>query len=181
MPRHSLLLKNDPQFKEYLGINQDRKSKPVWGEDVDLNSSDSESSQEDSEEEDNTDLSNADKKQSQAEQQSISVERKDQKDSLKSTTDKQKKYKELFTVKLTNLPYQCKKAQIKKFFNSLKIASLHLPPKRKGFAFVGFKTEKDLKQALIKNKGFLNGRCVQMLKYIQKCESDGKPKQNEKG
>uniref|UniRef100_A0A2L2YCS3 Putative RNA-binding protein 19 n=1 Tax=Parasteatoda tepidariorum TaxID=114398 RepID=A0A2L2YCS3_PARTP len=174
-------LKNDPQFKEYLGVNQDRKSKPVWGEDVDLNSSDSESSQEDSEEEDNTDHSNADKKQSQEEQQSNSEERKeDQKDSLKSTTDKQKKYKELFTVKLTNLPYQCKKAQIKKFFNSLKIASLRLPPKRKGFAFVGFKTEKDMKQALIKNKGFLDGRCVQVLKYIQKCESDGKPKQSEK-
>nr|XP_042903709.1 probable RNA-binding protein 19 [Parasteatoda tepidariorum] len=227
-------LKNDPQFKEYLGVNQDRKSKPVWGEDVDLSSSDSESSQEDSEEEDNSDHSNADKKQSQEEQQSISEERKeDQKDYLKSTTGKQKKYKELFTVKLTNLPYQCKKAQIKKFFNSLKIASLRLPPKRKvifnfhiiilqkkykelftvkltnlpyqckkaqikkffnslkiaslrlppkrkGFAFVGFKTEKDMKQALIKNKGFLDGRCIQVLKYIQKCESDGKPKQSEK-
>lgn len=61
----------------------------------------------------------------------------------------------LLTVKVRGLGYNHKKKHIKQFFHPLVPKSIRVPQKIKGIAYVGFKTEKQLKQALNKNKSFL--------------------------
>jgi multiple RNA-binding domain-containing protein 1 len=61
----------------------------------------------------------------------------------------------LFTVKVRGLAYKAKKKDVKQFFYPLKPKSIRLPPKSKGIAYVGFKSEKEFKQALIKHLTFL--------------------------
>ncbi|XP_068085647.1 probable RNA-binding protein 19 isoform X2 [Anabrus simplex] len=60
-----------------------------------------------------------------------------------------------FTVKLRGLSYNGKKKDVKHFFLPLKPKSIRLPVKMKGIAYVGFKTEKEMKQALTKHRSFL--------------------------
>lgn len=62
----------------------------------------------------------------------------------------------LFTVKLFNLAYGTKKKDIKYFFRPLKLTSVRIPPKTSGFAYVSFKSSKEMKKALNKNKSFLS-------------------------
>ncbi|XP_059480054.1 probable RNA-binding protein 19 [Neocloeon triangulifer] len=64
----------------------------------------------------------------------------------------------LFTVKLRGLAFKHKKKDIKQFFDSLKPKSVRLCSEIKGIAYVGFNTEKEMKQALNKNKSFLDGK-----------------------
>ena len=60
-----------------------------------------------------------------------------------------------FTVKVRGLAYNHKKKDLKIFFKGMKPKSIRVPQKIKGIAYVGFKTEKLMKQALNKNKSFL--------------------------
>lgn len=63
-----------------------------------------------------------------------------------------------FTVKLKGLAYKHKKKDVKNFFKGIKPKSIRIPQKINGLAgiaYVGFKTEKQLKQALQKNKSIL--------------------------
>ncbi|GLH00023.1 Heterogeneous nuclear ribonucleoprotein 87F [Gryllus bimaculatus] len=71
----------------------------------------------------------------------------------------------LYTVKLRGLKYNSKKQQIKKFFSPLKPYSIRLPKLQKGIAYVGFKTEKMMKLALMKHRSFLEGRQISVLRY----------------
>ena len=91
------------------------------------------------------------------EEEEEKVEKVSDLDYLKSkTVVKDKEFVQHFTVKLSGLPYKCKKKDIKEFFGSnLKLKSVRLPPKIKGIAFAGFATEKERKQALVKNKSFM--------------------------
>lgn len=61
----------------------------------------------------------------------------------------------LFTVKIRGLGYKHTKKHVKQLFRPLKPVSIRVPPKIKGIAYAGFKTERDLKKALVKNKSFL--------------------------
>lgn len=65
-----------------------------------------------------------------------------------------------FTVKLRGLAYNHKKKDIKQFFRPLKAKSIRVPPKIKGIAYIGFKTEQHLRKALLKNKSFLGMNIV---------------------
>ena len=85
------------------------------------------------------------------------------------TAKKEKKSVELFTVKITGIPYKCKKKDIKMLFGpTLKPKSVRVPPKIKGIAFAGFATEKEQKQAFIKNKSFIGQNQIQVVKYVGK-------------
>ncbi|XP_046390578.1 probable RNA-binding protein 19 [Ischnura elegans] len=75
---------------------------------------------------------------------------------------------ELFTVKIRGLGFKARKSHVRHFFHPLKPYSIRLPPRIKGIAYVGFRTEKELKQALGKNKGFLAGRQIMVNKYEEK-------------
>lgn len=87
----------------------------------------------------------------------------------KQVKNKEKEQRELYTVKLHDLPYTTQKRDIKDFFHPLSIVSVRIPRKMKGFAYVSFKTEKALKKALLKNKSFLGGKqvCVSAYKNEQ--------------
>lgn len=82
-----------------------------------------------------------------------------------------------FTVKLRGLGYNHKKKHIKQFFSPLKPQSIRVPPKIKGIAYVGFKSEQHMKKALLKNKSFLDGKQLFVTKYEEKSEI----KENESG
>lgn len=84
----------------------------------------------------------------------------------------------LFTVKLRGLAYNHKKKDIKQFFNPLKAKSIRISPKIKGIAYVGFKTPQHLRKALLKNKSFLDGRQIFVIKYETK-EQKFEEEQNE--
>lgn len=64
-----------------------------------------------------------------------------------------------FLFQIMGLPYKCKKKDIKEFFRPLVPFSIRLPygkgKKVTGFCYVGFRTEKELKKALGKDKLFL--------------------------
>jgi len=62
---------------------------------------------------------------------------------------------QFLTVKVRGLAYKAKKKDVKQFFHPLKPSSVRLPPKSKGIAYVGFKSEKELRQALNKHLTFL--------------------------
>ncbi|XP_056631573.1 probable RNA-binding protein 19 [Diorhabda sublineata] len=89
-----------------------------------------------------------------------------------------KKIKEkikLFTVKLRDLPYNIKKRDIKQFFKPVSCYSIRVPRNIHGIAFVGFKTEKELNKALVKNRSFISGKQVSVAKYTtseEKSQSD---------
>ncbi|XP_055939944.1 probable RNA-binding protein 19 [Argiope bruennichi] len=207
-------LLKDPQFKEFLDVNKERKSKPVWAEDIDVapetgNGSDDAGSSSDSDYDANYKIQEetdevADSKQSQ----SVQKKKKNKKSKNKEDTDSAHEFDSKspikkeedtdsedkpdtsspikkddtfdcsFTVKLRNLPFKCKKKQIKQFFKPLKIKSLRLPPRSKGFAYVQFKTERDMKQALNKSKGFLDGHRVDVVKYVKQIVEEPKQKSN---
>lgn len=185
-------LKKDPKFKEFMAIHENRKSKPIWADDIDAG-----------EENDNSEISGEDddgygtshKGESELSAPGELIEQEEHKtkskkvipenaekssesnDTEKASDKKVKIYDYAYTVKLRNLPYSCKKKQIKEFFHPLKIASLRVPPKNKGFSYVSFKTEKDLNKALIKHRGYLGGRRVDVIKYTKK-EMFGNEKHN---
>lgn len=83
---------------------------------------------------------------------------KSNKASAVESTSKNHGPNKFFTVKLKGLAYNHKKKDIKIFFKGIKPKSIRVPQKIKGIAFVGFKTEKQLKLALNKNKCFLGNK-----------------------
>ncbi|XP_073956712.1 probable RNA-binding protein 19 [Choristoneura fumiferana] len=94
--------------------------------------------------------------------------------SVKTEEDKPKKVRNrpLFHVKITGLPFKCKKKDIKEFFKPLVPYSIRLPlgkgKKLAGFCYVGFREEKELKKALNKDKLFLGNHRVHVNKYEDK-------------
>ncbi|KAJ8922208.1 hypothetical protein NQ315_004145 [Exocentrus adspersus] len=80
----------------------------------------------------------------------------------------EKKVKEkikLFTVKLKDLPYSTKKKDVKQFFKPITPYSIRIPRNIHGFAYVGFKTERLYKKALMKDRSFIKGKRISVVKY----------------
>lgn len=75
---------------------------------------------------------------------------------------------QFLTVKVRGLAYKAKKKDVKQFFHPLKPSSVRLPPKSKGIAYVGFKSEKEMRQALNKHLTFLAGKRIMVTKYVAK-------------
>ncbi|CAH0546804.1 unnamed protein product [Brassicogethes aeneus] len=72
---------------------------------------------------------------------------------------------ELFTVKLKDLPYNCKKKDIKHFFKPNTPYTIRIPRNIHGIAYVGFKNEKSMKKALMKDKSFIGGKQISVFSY----------------
>lgn len=81
---------------------------------------------------------------------------------------KKKENLDLFTIKIHNVPYNTKRQEIIKFFKPLKPYSVRLPTKVHGFCYVGFKTEKDMSKAMLKNKSFIKGKQVFFSDFTEK-------------
>jgi multiple RNA-binding domain-containing protein 1 len=91
--------------------------------------------------------------------------------SLEKKTDKNQV--KLYTVKIRNIPKKIKRDELKKFFRPSKAHSVRLP-KNQVFAcaYVGFKLERDMKRALMKDKSFLKGKQVHVYEFTDKKEDD---------
>ncbi|XP_055630588.1 probable RNA-binding protein 19 [Toxorhynchites rutilus septentrionalis] len=75
---------------------------------------------------------------------------------------------DLFVAKIHNIPSKTKRQDLFRFFKPGKPYSVRIPPKQKGFAYVGYKTEAELKKALLKDKSFLGGKQVKVVDFTAK-------------
>ncbi|XP_076242891.1 putative RNA-binding protein 19 isoform X2 [Calliopsis andreniformis] len=187
--------KNDPLFMEFLESHSTDKA--IWNNDTILTTIQSKKDtddEDDDKESSSTDDSTEKKDEEEGEKQKVAdkvisdleymeaLKKKDQ----NSKTDQDKDSKntpthgpvKFFTVKLRGLTYNHKKKDIKQFFRPLKIKSIRIPPKIKGIAYVGFKTEQHLKKALLKNKSFLDGKQIFVTQY-EETERKAGQEQNE--
>ncbi|CAB0018109.1 unnamed protein product, partial [Nesidiocoris tenuis] len=89
---------------------------------------------------------------------------KEMAEKIVKTDDKQAAKKDPFSVKITNLPFTASKKDVQKLFENGSVTSVRMP--RKGFAYVGFKTQKDLRKGLIKNKSF-----VAIVEFVEASEA----------
>ncbi|EAT44565.1 AAEL004075-PA [Aedes aegypti] len=139
--------KNDPLFKEFVQV-QNKAGTAVW--DNQLQQTDSEGSGSEDEPE----------------------EQEPEKSEIKKepSVDKKKELKvaNLFVVKIHNIPSKTKRQDLLRFFKPVKPYSIRIPPKQKGFAYVGYKTEGELKKALLKDKSFLGGKQVKVVDFTAK-------------
>jgi len=103
---------------------------------------------------------------------------------VETAKKKEKKWQELHTVvirahemtKDKNSTRTFNKKNVKAFLKPLKLRSLRIPRQFRLVAYVGFKTEKEAKQALQKDKSFLEGVRVQVLKYEKPTGADSNKK-----
>ncbi|GFT89797.1 probable RNA-binding protein 19 [Nephila pilipes] len=104
--------------------------------------------------------------------------KKDESDN-KSPVKLKKTIDDSFSVKISNLSLKCNNKQIKEFFQNLKVTKLHRAPKFQRYAHVTFETEKDMKKALNRDKGFLDGCRVHITKCVKKFHESLKIKDEE--
>ncbi|XP_030745137.1 probable RNA-binding protein 19 [Sitophilus oryzae] len=183
--------KDDPMFEEFLQIHGDQdkltklKQKPLK---VDSDDSGAHSDVDQSDENDRgSDLEEAPKEKlaekpiSDMEYMKSLMKGSKVEDSSDETVEKkprqkmEKKIKEkvtLFTLKLKDLPYKIKKKDIREFFRPNVPFSIRIPRQIHGIAFVGFKTEKAFKKALLKDKSFIKGKQILVTKYEVKNSND---------
>jgi len=159
--------KNDPKFKEFLSVHSKKESWDNNAPKIDNDAvakTDAETPASENENEDN-----AEQEEETGKTESISDI-----DYLKSKKKPKepKPKKILFTVKLSGLPFKSKKKDLKPFFAPLKPASIRVPPKIKGIAFVGFLTEKEQKTALNKHKSFLGEHQINVLYHKEREQAE---------
>ncbi|KAF3425833.1 hypothetical protein E2986_06961 [Frieseomelitta varia] len=178
--------KNDPMFMEFLESHTTDKA--TWNNDMLITSqieerNDSESDDNESSTQDDDKNETKNKEEEKEEKQKIankvisdleymeSLKRKAtnvEKQVLSNKDTSKHSSIKLFTVKLQGLAYNHKKKDIKQFFRPLKAKSIRLPAKIKGIAYVGFKTEQHMRKALLKNKSFIGGKQIFVIKYETK-------------
>ncbi|XP_043252107.1 probable RNA-binding protein 19 [Colletes gigas] len=175
--------KDDPLFIEFLESHTANKT--VWKNDTLLTAIQSKEHS-DAEDNDKEASNKDDSEKEEAEKQKLAdkvISDLEYMETLKTKDHNTKKKKDsvekkaskggpvkFFTVKLRGLGYNHKKKDVKFFFRPLKAKSIRVPPKIKGIAYVGFKTEQHLKKALLKDKCFLGGKQIFVTKYEAKDE-----------
>ncbi|XP_058812393.1 probable RNA-binding protein 19 [Topomyia yanbarensis] len=135
--------KNDPMFKEFVET-QKKAGLAVWDNQLQQDSQESQTDHDQSEE--------------------ISYGARD----VQQTEAKERKLVNLFVVKIHNIPTKTKRQDLFRFFKPIKPYSIRIPPKQKGFAYVGYKTEAELRKALLKDKSFLGGKQVKVVDFSAK-------------
>lgn len=158
-------LKDDEEFQEFLKVqrNVGSKNRKLWSDDL------------------VTGLEDDPDNESEADQDDEVPEQPTKCKSSQQAKEKVVPKEEFaFTVKLSGLPFKCKKSQVKAFLAPAKASSIRLPPKTKGIAFASFKTEAELKQAMIKHRSFLNGHRIQMRVHQSASGDDSKSTSNAK-
>ncbi|XP_078046896.1 putative RNA-binding protein 19 [Augochlora pura] len=181
--------KDDPLFAEFLESHGGNKG--LWTNDTLLDDNEEESSNS----ENDTNGSDKDEEDKEKEEEKPKVadkvisdleymealKGKDQSTikNIEKKTASKRGLQKFFTVKLRGLGYNHKKKDIKHFFHPIKAKSIRVPPKIKGIAFVGFKTEQQLRKAMLKNKSFLDGKQIFITKYEEKEKGDAEENKNE--
>ncbi|XP_055599271.1 probable RNA-binding protein 19 [Uranotaenia lowii] len=153
--------KKDPLFQEFVKV-QGKAGSSVWENKLNPKEDDDDEQDESSsgevEEHDDQDL-------------------KEDKPSI--TVPKKLKFTNLFVAKIHNIPSKTKRQDLFRFFKPIKPCSIRIPPKQKGFAYIGYKTESDLKKALLKDKSFLGGKQVKVVDFTAKDRLKGEDESNQ--
>jgi multiple RNA-binding domain-containing protein 1 len=183
----------DPLFQEFMKSHA--KDKLAWENDVgvgedkadDSGKAESEVDEEEDEQEKpaNKEISDMDyMKQLMGEKEEPKPKVKGDKAAGYDKKDKKPKEElvKLYTIKIKNAPKKIKREELIKFFRPSKAHSVRIP-KTGGFAYVGFKLERDLQRALTKDKSFLKGKQIQVFDFTDKNflpegEGKGNQKQN---
>lgn len=181
--------KDDPLFQEFMKSHA--KDKLAWENDVGMGADKSK----DTEEEHTIDKE--DDKESDAKLANKEISDMDYMKQLMGDTSKvkekpkpgyekkDKKSKDdltrLFTIKIRNVPKKIKREELVKFFRPSKAHSVRIP-RTGGFAYVGFKLERDMQRALSKDKSFLKGKQIHVYDFTEKnfaSDPDGKTSQKQ--
>ncbi|XP_034831745.1 LOW QUALITY PROTEIN: probable RNA-binding protein 19 [Maniola hyperantus] len=108
---------------------------------------------------------------------------KDKKATVEEVKPKKVRNRPLFYVKITGLPYKCKKKDVKAFFKPLVPFSIRLPLEKKkkltGFCYVGFRTEKELNKALTKDKLFIGNHRLHVHKYEDRAKKEAEEQEQQ--
>lgn len=155
--------KDDPEFQEFMKANA--KDKLAWENDFGINDKKSDEAVEESDDDElsaklaNQEISDTDYlKQLMGTSSTSSLEKKSDKNLVK-----------LYTVKIRNIPKKIKRDELKKFFRPSKAHSIRIPKSQVfACAYVGFKLERDMKRALMKDKSFLKGKQVHVYELTDK-------------
>ncbi|OAD52210.1 putative RNA-binding protein 19, partial [Eufriesea mexicana] len=189
--------KDDPLFMEFLESH--KTDKAIWNNDTLTSEQATEFNNEIGNDETSDGDSNEEEKEEKNEEKKekpkiadkvisdleyMETLKKKEKNTEEKVSDSKSKFKhgstKFFTVKVRGLAYNHKKKDIKQFFRPLKPKSIRVPPKIKGIAYVGFKTEQHLRKALLKNKSFLDGKQIFVMKYeVKEQKSDEEQNENE--
>ncbi|XP_072744526.1 probable RNA-binding protein 19 [Anoplolepis gracilipes] len=191
--------KDDPLFMEFFETHTDNDVKALWKNDIDISMEKEKSDDDESKdgEDDESKESEAKKEEEENKEEekiankvisdleyieALKKKQQNVKSEEKSLISNVSKHGPLtfHTVKLRGLAYKHVKKHIKQFFHPIKVASIRIPPKIKGIAYVGFKTEQSMKKALMKNKSFLEGKQIFVSKYEQKEASESNENSNNK-
>ncbi|XP_036318086.1 probable RNA-binding protein 19 [Rhagoletis pomonella] len=177
--------KDDPDFQEFMKAHD--KKRALWAndagdvltpseeveenveEEVDIKSTDNENIDED-EKFDDDDNENKEKL---AEMPISDLDYMKNLMAKATSTSESKKSKtkaalDLYTIKMHNVPYKTKRQEILKFFKPQKPYSVRLPTNVHGFCYVGFKTDKEMAKAMLKNKSFIKGKQVFFSDFTEK-------------
>lgn len=175
--------KDDPEFQEFMKVHE--RNRTLWANDAtEVESSEksdlkdvsprdaSQSVEEDVHDEDSNEESEDGASSEKLAEKPISdmeyMKSLMSKNSISSTSSAKKSNLDLFTIKIHNVPYKTKRQEIIKFFKPLKPFSVRLPTNVHGFCYVGFKTEKDMTKAMLKNKSFIKGKQVFFSDFTEK-------------
>lgn len=172
--------KNDPLFQEFMQSHA--KDKLAWQNDVGIGEKKSEDEDSAASDEDNKlankEISDLDyMKQLMGKKAATAAKAKFEKKDKKSKEDLAK----LFTIKIRNIPKKIKREELIKFFRPSKAHSVRIP-RTAGFAYVGFKLERDMQRALAKDKSFLKGKQIHVVDFTEKnfnSEADSKSNQRQ--
>lgn len=181
--------KNDPLFQEFMKSHA--KDKLLWENDVGIAEKESQETTEtqpdedDHNETDDNKLANEEISDMDYMKQLMGDFAKIKKENNPSYEKKDKTSKEslqkLFTVKIRNVPKKIKREELMKFFRPSKAHSVRIP-RTGGFAYVGFKLERDMQRALAKDKSFLKGKQIHVYDFTEKnfsSDADGKSNQKQ--
>ncbi|XP_050698872.1 probable RNA-binding protein 19 [Eriocheir sinensis] len=173
--------KDDPTFGEFLKANEkgakEETSTPVVAKEEEEEEESSSEAEEEEEEEEELDDKLAQKKDisDQDYLKSLMKAAPQDKGHIEGTKPKKVKERKEFHTVVIRATEMCKakqsnsrtftKKSVKAFLKPLKFKSLRIPKNVRMVAYVGFKTEKEMKQALQKDKSFLDGVRVHIVKH----------------
>ncbi|ALC48638.1 CG3335 [Drosophila busckii] len=164
--------KDDPEFQEFMQAHD--KQRALWANDAALGATEQDNDEDDNEEEQQVEQEAAEEEVEEEPTEKLAaqpISDLEYMQTLKAgakTTKADKSNLELFTIKIHNVPYNTKRQDVLKFFKPLKPYSVRLPGKVHGFAYVGFKTEKDFDKGMLKNKSFIKGKQVFFSDFTEK-------------
>lgn len=156
---------------EAVAPKADAKTKKTKTEIVIANGNDDDNEEDDGSESDSPDDKLANLEISDADYLK-SLKNKKEQPKTETKTKKAKKETEkntdLLTIKIREIPFNTKRQDVIKFFKPVRPFSIRLPTRDHGFCYVGFKSEKEFKAAMLRNRSFLKGKQLLFTDFTEK-------------